>query len=361
MILIIALATAVSHDPAKHRPATPQLLSDGVLTKDGLTALAGLTDRLPKADPFSKDVPTSTLAGKSWMMSLAFTQAATDNATNATWSYDPVSEILTLKYSPGSFAGGQGEQLAFREKGVGTYTGSNAFGVKARIKSFVQASRGVVFDTALGNGAKRRSYEQPSYEKQFHLPPAEAKSLVSGIVAIIAGETVGGTDGRVTSCTDDHDGATISDPVEVYSNTCVVHAHLSHVEFYDGRGRKVVSEWSEIRPTGAASDGPPPARRATEISRPTWVAKPTPDDVASSYPERAQRLGRDGRVTMACKATDDGGLEGCSITSEDPADMGFGQAALRLSRRFKMKPTTEGGELVGGGAVNVPLMFRAMP
>ena len=116
---------------------------------------------------------------------------------------------------------------------------------------------------------------------------------------------------------------------------------------------------------GRSSPGPPPAASAraalapvTLLERPDWVRRPGPDEFADAYPERAQRLDIDGRALLSCRATASGGLTACDIVSEDPADYGFGGAALRLSRFYQVRPRTADGRPVEGAKVDVPVAFR---
>lgn len=98
--------------------------------------------------------------------------------------------------------------------------------------------------------------------------------------------------------------------------------------------------------------------RADVITRPDWARKPSGEDMARYYPDRAQRMEVSGRATISCTVTEQGTLENCTVVSESPADMGFGDAAIRLSRLFLMKPRTLDGSPVAGGQVTVPLVFQ---
>jgi TonB family protein len=89
------------------------------------------------------------------------------------------------------------------------------------------------------------------------------------------------------------------------------------------------------------------------------VAKgPTGDDMITYYPPRAMDLGKEGRAVIKCKVTPELTVTDCVILSEDPSDLGFGAAAVKLSRLFKMKPQNKDGQSTAGADVTIPINFR---
>jgi TonB family protein len=92
---------------------------------------------------------------------------------------------------------------------------------------------------------------------------------------------------------------------------------------------------------------------AAVIGHPAFDQTPAPEDMASYYPDRAQRLELQGRAVVRCLVAPDGAISGdCQILQESPPGFGFGAATIRAARRFHLR--SPGRE----GYVTIPINWR---
>lgn len=108
--------------------------------------------------------------------------------------------------------------------------------------------------------------------------------------------------------------------------------------------------------------GPCAADRAPlVITNPDWLVRPTGEDIARVYPKIAMAMSIQGRAVVACRVDSYGALEGCVVDAATPTGLGFGEAGMALTKKFRMKPKTIDGKPVEGGSVRIPMRFVLPP
>jgi len=108
----------------------------------------------------------------------------------------------------------------------------------------------------------------------------------------------------------------------------------------------------------AASAYPLGASATTGPSHsPGWIKAPDAETISDFYPTRANQMNVQGTSTIKCVVRSDHRLHDCVIASESPAGYGFGEAAIRASSTFQLRPAIENGVEQSEGEVTVPLRW----
>lgn len=92
--------------------------------------------------------------------------------------------------------------------------------------------------------------------------------------------------------------------------------------------------------------------------RPRWEVGPPADFSGRNFPERALRLERNGMAILKCAHDESGALSQCRVLSETPPDLGFGNEAVRLARRARLRATLPDGSALKAGEITFPVPFR---
>ena len=93
------------------------------------------------------------------------------------------------------------------------------------------------------------------------------------------------------------------------------------------------------------------------VTNPDWLRKPSGSELVSLYPSKAMMYRLSGQATISCRSMLSGALKDCFVIDESPMGFGFGDAALKMSASFRMKPATIDGVAIDGEHVTIPINF----
>ena len=92
---------------------------------------------------------------------------------------------------------------------------------------------------------------------------------------------------------------------------------------------------------------------------PNWKRAPSQQDFLTVFPTAAMEAGKGGKVVLLCRITVTGAPTSCTVVSETPPGLGFGQAALTMIPQMLFNPAIKDGKPVEANAVKIPLNFVA--
>lgn len=76
------------------------------------------------------------------------------------------------------------------------------------------------------------------------------------------------------------------------------------------------------------------------------------------FPAEARARGESGAAAVECIVSAKGALENCRVLKEEPEAKGFGEAAVKVASRFKMKTVTRSGAPAPGRVIRIPIAFN---
>ena len=95
----------------------------------------------------------------------------------------------------------------------------------------------------------------------------------------------------------------------------------------------------------------------TSATFPGWVSLPGPMNMAVNAPRGLMETGGSGTAILFCTAKANGKLTDCKVVREELKGMQVGEAALRVSQYFRLRPKLRDGSDVTGQTVTFPIRF----
>lgn len=100
----------------------------------------------------------------------------------------------------------------------------------------------------------------------------------------------------------------------------------------------------------------PDEERRTPAFTLDWEARPTGRDFERHYPHRAAEARQSGVAILCCPVNLDGTLD-CVSAYESAEGVGFGDAAVAISRAFRMRASDAQSWASSGERLRVPIWF----
>lgn len=352
-LLLVVCSSSVAAQPA-------------ALDNDALLALAGRPPATPGPDPFS-------LPGRSAYDGTAFQLSLPLTAAGARWSYDPARQVLSFHVAARTYLSvafyeddrrlidpahrPAGFDLPGTERRVerGHAAMQNAFGATAEVRITETFTYGVVElaeNWRHGFPAQRNALELAPYVAEVPLEPDNARAMTPRLVLRVEGVVRDWRPGSPVLCGTSFIEATLASPHQQSGEHCFVTADIERLAVVDTLTGDEIVQWGHrVTDTANVADIP--------LTDPVWVLAPGPGDLDRFFPPRAWERGISGQTTLSCIATVSGILSDCQVVSETPANWGFGTAAVRLTRLYRLDISSSSGQAIAGRRTELTINWEA--
>jgi TonB family protein len=139
-------------------------------------------------------------------------------------------------------------------------------------------------------------------------------------------------DGKRSRCQPYNGLATEAAPTPVHLTVCSADKKWSRITLVNDLTGTVMKEWVA-------------APKSNDLPKASLIRFEPQEIFAKYYPERAMRMNVRGRVTVTCHLNGVGRLQDCIALNEIPSDWGFGESALKMSKRWKAEEQPPGQNL----------------
>jgi TonB family protein len=133
-------------------------------------------------------------------------------------------------------------------------------------------------------------------------------------------------------------------------------------------GYAVIALWFAVGSTARAAqvqpDASPPPTPVSGLDVPAmiqaadWIHKPGPFQIFAFLPRKFAKSGITGKVVLKCKVLPTASVSDCSVVSDTNPDGVLGDAALKASALFKIRPRMVNGTLSDYAWVLIPISIN---
>lgn len=268
-------------------------------------------------------------------------QVASETPAGAGFGQAAISLTPQLLMSPATRNGvpfnEAGVKIAINFEGAGPETGSRIGG---------QMSMGSLPDRVISDVPWIAA---PTYDQVVAAYPQKARER--GVAGHVVLSCQFKSDGRLTGC------STVREEPDGYGFSAAARslvANFAAPATVDGRPVRAAFLQLPISFEPKMLDLAHPA-----VGKPQWTVLPEASDFQAGYPRAALAAGvLKGRAVLSCLVAAEGRLSDCSVVSEEPAGLGFGEAASAMAPGFRMGVWTPDGLPTVGARIKAPIRYE---